>query len=34
MEAFEPLMALLAIVAPLALAGVLVEWTVRRRQSR
>ena len=31
MAALEPLMALLAFVAPLALAGVLVEWTARRR---
>ncbi len=32
MDAFDPLIALLAIIAPLALAGVLVEWTARRRQ--
>ena len=29
----EPLIALLVILAPLALAGVLVEWAARRRSS-
>jgi hypothetical protein len=28
---FEPLIALLAIAVPLALAGVLVEWVARRQ---
>jgi hypothetical protein len=31
MSAVEPLMALLAFFAPLALAGVLVEWMARRQ---
>jgi hypothetical protein len=33
MTALEPLMALLAFFAPLAMAGVLVEWVARRRRS-
>jgi len=33
MTALEPLMALLAFFAPLALAGVLVEWMARSQTS-
>jgi hypothetical protein len=33
MTVVEPLMALLAFFAPLALAGVLVEWMARRQTS-
>jgi hypothetical protein len=33
MTVLEPLMALLAFFAPLALAGVLVEWVARRQRS-
>jgi hypothetical protein len=32
MAAFEPLIAFLAILVPLALAGMLVEWMARRRR--
>ena len=32
MAAMEPLIALLAILIPLAAAGMLVEWVVRKRR--